>query len=204
MAKGKTNSQVDRYFSTAKKWREELTKLRTILLDFPLIEELKWGKPCYTLNGRNVVLAMGFKNHCILLFCKGALLKDPKKILVKAGEETQAARQARFTRLSEIVEKEPSLKACIREAIEAEKAGLEVKFKKIEEHKVPEEFQKQLDKDSALKKAFAALTPGRRRGYLMHFSSAKQSETREVRIDKCRPQILKGIGFNEEYRQRRK
>jgi uncharacterized protein YdeI (YjbR/CyaY-like superfamily) len=189
------NPKVDGYLKSAKKWREEMTRLRTIFLSCGLTEELKWGKPCYTFQESNVVLILGFKDYCALLFCKGALLKDAKSILVKAGENTQAARQIRFTEIRKIVEMETVLKAYVREAIEAQKAGLEVTYKKTSEFKIPEEFKSKLDKNRALKKAFEALTPGRQRGYLLYFSSAKQSKTRESRIEKCVPLILKGKGL---------
>ena len=157
------NPKVDVYLSKAKKWREEMEKLRTIVLDCGLTEELKWGKPCYTFQESNIVIIQGFKESCALLFCKGALLKDANGILDKPGENTQAARRIRFTNVREIVEMEPILKAYIHEAIEAEKAGLKVNFKKNPEP-VPEEFQNKLDEIPALKTAFAALTPGRQRG----------------------------------------
>jgi uncharacterized protein YdeI (YjbR/CyaY-like superfamily) len=194
------NPKVDAYISRAKKWREEMTLLRKIILSCPLTEELKWGKPCYSFDGMNVVLIIGFKNYCSLLFCKGALLKDAKGLLVKAGENTQAARQMRFTELRQITDRKAIVKAYVEEAIAAEKAGLEVKYKRISEHKMPEELQKKLEKDPALKTAFHALTQGRQRAYFIHFSSAKQAATREARIEKCREQILEGKGLNEEYR----
>ncbi len=193
------NPKVDEYFSKSKKWRPELAKLRKIILGCGLTEELKWGKPCYTFQEANVVIILPLKEHCALLFCKGALLKDANGILIKAGENTQAARQIRLTNVREIIEKETILKGIIENAIEVEKAGLKVKFKKITEHKVPEEFQKKLDANPALKTAFRALTPGRQRLYLMHFSAAKQSKTRESRIEKCIPKILKGKGLNDDY-----
>jgi len=204
MAKSETNPKVDAYLKSAPKWQEEMRKLRKILLGYPLVEEIKWGKPCYSFQEKNVVLLIGFKNYCALLFCKGALLKDPKGILVKAGENTQAARQARFASVGEIIAKESSLKACLAEAIEVEKAGRDVIYKKITEFAVPEELQKQLDKNAALKKAFTSLTPGRQRAYLMHFTAPKQSQTRISRIEKCTPQILQGKGLNDEYRSQRK
>jgi len=195
MAKSKTNPQVNAYLKKAKKWQEELQQLRALLLSLPLTEELKWSKPCYTFNEANVVVILPLKEYCTLLFCKGALLKDPHHLLVKAGENTQAARQIRLTSAAEITAKKTILKAYIQNAIEVEKAGLEVTYKKIEEFKIPDEFQKQLDRNPALKKAFTALTPGRQRHYLIHFSGAKQSATRESRIQKCLPQILKGKGL---------
>lgn len=197
------NSKVDAYLSGAKKWREEMEKLREIILRCGLVEEVKWGKPCYTLEGKNVVLMIGFKEYCSLLFGKGALLKDDKKILVKAGENTQGARQMRFTSFEQVAKLEKVVKAYVLEAIAAEKAGLEVAYKKIEEFEVPEELQRALDKNAALKKAFKALTPGRQRGYIMHVAAAKQAKTREARVEKCVPLILAGKGLNEEYRAKR-
>ena len=194
------NPKVDAYLAHAKKWREEMALLRKILLSCPLTEELKWGKPCYSFEGKNVVLIIGFKNYCSLLFGKGALLKDAKGLLVKAGENTQAARQMRFTELRQITDRKAIVKAYVEEAIAAEKAGLEVTYKKITEHKMPEELHAKLEASPALKTAFHALTPGRQRAYYIHFSSAKQAATREARIEKCRKQILEGKGLNEEYR----
>jgi uncharacterized protein YdeI (YjbR/CyaY-like superfamily) len=158
---------------------------------------MKWGKPCYILQKSNIVLIHGFKEYCALLFFKGALLKDPKGILIQQTENVQAARQIRFTHVREIVELEPILKAYVQEAIEVEKAGLEVSYKKTSEFKTPEEFKNRLDKIPALKTAFNALTPGRQRGYLLYFSAAKQSKTREARVEKCMPQILKGKGLDD-------
>ena len=192
------NTKVDIYLSKAKKWQEELEKLRMIILDCQLTEELRWGKPCYTFQKSNIVIIQGFKEYCALMFCKGALLNDPNGILKKPGENTQAARHIRFTHLREIVEKETVLKAYIQQAIEAEKAGLKVTYKKITEFKVPEELQKKLDEIPALKTAFDALTPGRQRGYILYFSAAKQSKTREARVEKCMQQILKGKGLNDQ------
>jgi len=192
------NPKVDVYLRNAKKWRKEMEKLRRILLGCQLTEELKWGKPCYMFQTSNVVVILPLKEYCALLFCKGALLKDAHGILVKAGENTQAARQIRFTHLREIVEKEAILKAFIQQATEAEKAGLKVNYKKITEFKIPEELQKKLDEIPALKTAFKALTPGRQRGYLLYFSAAKQSKTRESRVEKCRQQILNGKGLNDQ------
>src|SRR6266480_4678957 len=190
----KMNPKVDFFFSKAKKWREEFEKLRRILLGCRLTEELKWSKPCYTFQKSNIVIIQGFKEFCALLFCKGALLTDPNGILKKFG--WQAARRIPFTNVREIVEMEPILKAYLHEAIEVEKAGLKVKFKKNPEP-IPEELQKKLDEIPALKAAFDALTPGRQRGYILYFSGAKQSKTREARIEKCMRQILKGKGLND-------
>src|SRR5579872_446357 len=189
------NPKVDGFLRKAKKWRKEFEKLRTIVLDCDLNEELKWGNPCYSLEGKNIVLIHGFKEYCALLFFKGALLKDPKKILITQTENVQASRQIRFTDFREIAAMESTLKAYIREAIEVEKAGLKVNFKKTTEFAVPEEFQMKLDEIPALKTAFAALTPGRQRGYLLHFSAPKQSKTRTSRVEKCTKQILKGKGL---------
>jgi len=193
----KMNPRVDGFFKRAKKWRGEFEKLRTVCLHCGLTEELKWGKPCYMFQESNIVLIHGFKDYCALLFFKGALLKDPKDILVQQTENVQAARQIRFTNVRQIVEMEPTLKAYIEEAVEAEKAGLEVSYKKTSEFGIPEEFQSRLDESFALKNAFNALTPGRQRGYLLYFSAAKQSKTREARIEKCLQQIFNGKGLND-------
>jgi uncharacterized protein YdeI (YjbR/CyaY-like superfamily) len=191
------NPKVDFFFSKAKKWKEEFERLRAIVLDCGLSEDLKWGKPCYTFQKSNIVLIHGFKDYCALLFFKGALLKDAKGILVQQTENVQAARQVRFTNVREIVKMEPVLKAYIKEAIEVERAGLNVTYKKTSEFKVPEEFQNKLDEIPALKAAFDALTPGRQRGYLFYFSQAKQSKTRESRVEKCMRQILSGKGLDD-------
>jgi uncharacterized protein YdeI (YjbR/CyaY-like superfamily) len=193
----KMNPKVDFFFRKAEQWREEFAKLRTIILDCQLTEELKWGQPCYTFEKRNIVLIHGFKEYCALLFFKGALLKDAEGILIQQTENVQAARQIRFTNVREIVQMKPILKAYIDEAIAVEKAGLKVKLKKTAEFAIPEEFQTKLNKIPALNAAFNALTPGRQRGYILHFSAAKQSKTREARIDKCVPRILKGKGLND-------
>jgi uncharacterized protein YdeI (YjbR/CyaY-like superfamily) len=192
----KMNPKVDAYLGSAKKWQEEMKKLRKMILGSQLTEEWKWGKPCYTFQNSNIVLIIGFKEYCALLFCKGALLNDVGG-LIKAGENTQAARQIRFISVREIVEMEPILKNYIHEAIEAEKAGLKVDYKKSTELVFPEELQKKLDKDPVFKTAFGALTPGRQRGYNIYFSAARQSKTRESRIEKCMPRILKGKGLND-------
>jgi len=191
------NPKVEFYFSKATKWQKELAKLRRIILDCQLTEELKWGVPCYTFQKSNIVLIHVFKEYCALLFFKGALLKDAKGILIQQTENVQAARQIRFTNVREIVQKEPTLKAYIHEAIEVEKAGLEVNYKKTSEFKIPEEFQNKLKAIPALKTAFEALTPGRQRGYILYFSAAKQSKTRESRVEKCMQQILNGKGLND-------
>jgi uncharacterized protein YdeI (YjbR/CyaY-like superfamily) len=192
----RTNPKVDRFVSEAREWREETRTLRKIILRFGLSEELKWGKPCYAFQDSNVLIIQGFKEYCALMFCKGSLLKDTKGILKKPGQYTQATRQIRFTGVREIVGMETILKAYINEAIEAEKAGLKVVFKKNPEP-VPEELQKKLDEIPALKTAFAALTPGRQRAYILHFSAAKQSKTRESRVVKYMRQILNGKGMND-------
>jgi uncharacterized protein YdeI (YjbR/CyaY-like superfamily) len=192
------NPKVDSYLSRAKKWQEEMEQLRMIILDCGLTEELKWGVPCYTFEKRNIVLIHGFKEYCALLFIKGALLNDAKGILITQTENVQAARQVRFTNVREIVALEPILKAYIYEAIEVEKAGLKVNFKKTTEFRIPEEFQNKLDKVPKLKTAFAALTPGRQRAYILYFSQPKQSKTRESRVEKCMKQILFGKGLNDE------
>lgn len=192
------NPEVDFYFSKAKKWQEELEELRMIILDCQLTEELKWGVPCYTFQKSNIVLIHVFKKYCAVLFFKGALLNDPIGILVQQTENVQAARQIRFTDVEEIVEMEPVLKAYIHEAIEVEKAGLEVPFKKTAEFNIPEEFQKKLDETPTLKTAFESLTPGRQRAYILYFSAAKQSKTRESRVEKYIPQILNGKGLNDQ------
>ena len=191
------NPKADWYFSKAKKWQQESKKLRTIVLDCGLTEELKWGKPCYAFQGSNVVLIHGFKDYCALLFFKGALLKDAKGILVQQTENVQAARQIRFTNVQDIARMESTLKAYIKEAIQVEKDGLEVSYKKTSEFKIPEEFQNKLNESPALKTAFDALTPGRQRGYILYFSAAKQSKTREARVEKCMQQILNGKGLND-------
>jgi uncharacterized protein YdeI (YjbR/CyaY-like superfamily) len=197
MTKSRMSPKVDWYFSKAKKWREESEKLRTIILDCGLTEELKWGKPCYTFRKSNIVLIHGFKDYCALLFFKGSLLKDANGILIQQTENVQAARQIRFTSVREIVKIEPTLKAYIKEAIEVEKAGLEVNYKKTSEFKIPKEFENKLDEIPALKTAFDSLTPGRQRGYLLYFSAPKQSKTRESRVKKCTQQILNGKGLND-------
>jgi uncharacterized protein YdeI (YjbR/CyaY-like superfamily) len=191
------NPKVDGYFKKSKEWQEELKQLRTIILDCQLAEELKWGKPCYAFQKSNVVIIIPLKESCALMFCKGALLKDAQGILIKPGENTQAGRWIKFTSVREIVKLKTVLKAYIREAIEAEKAGLKVNYKKTSEFTIPEEFQNKLDEIPALKTAFGALTPGRQRAYLLYFSAPKQSKTRESRVEKCMPQILNGKGLND-------
>jgi uncharacterized protein YdeI (YjbR/CyaY-like superfamily) len=197
MTENKMNPKVDLFLSKAKKWREEFEKLRMIILDCGLTEELKWGVPCYTFEKRNIVLIHGFKEYCAILFVKGALLNDARGILITQTENVQAARQIRFTNVRDIVEMESALKAYIYEAIEVEKAGLKVNLKKTAEYFIPEEFQNKLDEIPALKTAFDALTPGRQRAYILYFSAPKQSKTRASRIEKYVQQILNGKGLND-------
>jgi uncharacterized protein YdeI (YjbR/CyaY-like superfamily) len=192
------NPKVDFYFDKAKKWQEEIKKLRMLVFDCGLTEELKWGVPCYTFGKGNIVLIHTFKEYCALLFHKGVLLKDAEGILIQQTENSQTARQIRFTSVEQIAEMEAVVKAYIHEAIEVEKSGLEVTFKKTEELTIPDEFQKYLDEMPELKTAFDALTPGRQRGYLLHFSAPKQSKTREARVEKCMQQILSGKGLKDE------
>jgi uncharacterized protein YdeI (YjbR/CyaY-like superfamily) len=192
------NPKVDWFFSKAGKWQKEFEQLRTNILDCDLIEELRWGQPCYRFEKTNIVLIHGFKEYCALLIFKGALLKDPKGILIQQTENVQAARQIRFTNVREIVKMKNILKKYIYEAIKVEEVGLKVNFKKTSEFKIPEEFQNKLDKDPALKTAFYALTPGRQRAYIFHFSQPKQSKTREARVEKYTKQILKGKGLDDE------
>ena len=197
MTKSGINLKADFYFSKAR-WQKELEQLRMIVLGCGLTEELKWGVPCYMFQKANIVLIHVFKEYCALLFFKGALLHDANGILIQQTENVQAARQVRFTHVGEIVKMKSILKAYIYEAIEVEKAGLKVPLKKTTEFSMPEEFKSKLNKNSALKKAFDALTPGRQRAYLLHFSAPKQSKTRESRIEKCMPQILNGKGLNDQ------
>jgi len=198
MTKSRMNPKVNVYLSKAKKWQEELEKLRMIILDCQLTEELKWGKPSYTFQKSNIVIIIPLKEYCALMFCKGALLNDANGILIKPGENTQAGRWIKFSSVREIVEMETILKAYIHEAIEVEKAGLKVNFKKNTELIFPEEFQNKLDENPALKTAFDALTPGRQRAYNLYFSAAKQSKTRESRVEKCVRQILNGKGLDDQ------
>ena len=192
-----TNPKVDFFFHKPSQWQSCYQKLRSIILDCELTEELKWGCPCYTYQKTNVVLIHGFKEYCALLFHKGALLEDTDGILIQQTENVQSARQIRFTNLEQINEMEAVLKQYIYQAIEVERAGLKVEMKKTVEYEVAEEFQQKLDTDANLKTAFESLTPGRQRAYLMHFSQPKQSKTRESRIEKCIPQILIGKGLND-------
>ena len=191
------NPKVDFYFDEAKKWQKEMEQLRSIALDCQLTEELKWGTPCYTLGKSNIVLIHAFKDYCAFLFFKGVLLKDTDHILIQQSKNVQAARQIRFKSVNEIIEIKTTLKAYIYEAIEIEKAGLQVKLKKTEDFEVAEEFKTKLASISELKTAFEALTPGRQKAYLLHFSQPKQAKTRESRIEKAMPQILNGKGLND-------
>ena len=192
------NPKVDFFFNKADKWQGEFEKLRAIVLDCGLTEELKWGQPCYTLEDSNIVLMHGFKEYCALLFMKGALLQDPNGILIQQTENVQAARQIRFTNVQQIIELEPILKSYILAAIDVEKAGLEVEHKKTEDFPMPEEFIDTLEQVPGLQDAFEALTPGRQRAYLLHFAAPKQSKTRASRIEKCIQQILDGKGLNDQ------
>lgn len=192
------NPKVDAFIDRAQTWRKEFEKLRAIILDCGLTEELKWGQPCYAYQDKNIVLIHGFKEYCAMLFFKGALMGDADGILIQQTENVQSARQVRFTNVKEITKLERVLKAYVYEAIEVEKAGLKVKLKKTKDYAVPEEFQKKLDKTPKLKKAFEALTPGRQRAYLFYFSAPKLSKTRESRVDKSVKQILAGKGLDDD------
>ncbi|MBB6669377.1 YdeI/OmpD-associated family protein [Cohnella nanjingensis] len=197
MIKGKRNPKIDPFFSKAKKWKGEFEKLRDIVLDCELTEEFKWMHPCYTFQNKNIVLIHGFKEYCALLFHKGALLKDPHGILIQQTENVQAARQIRFTHVQEIDEMQLILKTYIDEAIEVEKAGLQVNYNKNTENIIPEELQNKFIEIPDLKMAFEALTPGRQRAYILHFSAPKQSKTRESRVEKYLPHILNGKGLDD-------
>jgi len=191
------NAQVDALIAGASSWHDEYGKLREIVSEFPLIEEFKWGWPCYSLETGNVVLIHGFKDYCALLFMKGALLDDPHGILIQQTKNVQAARQIRFANLADIVAREPQVKAVIAQAIEVEKAGQKVRLKTVGDFSIPSEFQGRLDADPALQAAFRGLTPGRQRAYLFYFSAPKQAKTREARIEKCLPSILAGKGLDD-------
>ncbi len=191
------NPKVDFYFNKATQWQQELEVLRPLVLDCGLTEELKWGVPCYNFEKSNIVLLHVFKEYCAILFFKGALMNDTAGILIQQTKNVQAARQMRFTNVREILELEPVIKAYIKEAIEIEKAGLKVDFKKTDAYSIPEEFQYKLDEIPALKTAFEALTPGRQRAYLLHFAAPKQSKTRQSRIEKCMEYIFNGKGLND-------
>lgn len=199
----KTNPSVDGYIRKNKKWQDELTQLRAIVLECDLTEEIKWRSPCYTFQSNNVVLLGAFNDYCTISFPKGALLKDAKGILEKPGENTQAARVVRFTDVAQIAKVESTLKKFIIEAIEIEKAGRKVEFKKSAEP-TPDELQAKFDEDPEFKKAFEALTPGRQRAYILHFAGAKQSKTRAARIEKYMPLIFDGKGINDDYMQSKK
>jgi len=192
------NPRVDFFFNKPGKWQNEYQVLREIILSCDLIEELKWGQPCYTYNKSNIVLIHGFKDYCAVLFMKGALLKDPKKILIQQTENVQSARQIRFTSVAEINKLKSTLKAYVYEAIKVEESGEKVELKKTKDFPMPEEFKTKLDKSAALRKAFYSLTPGRQRGYLLYFASAKQAKTREQRVEKYAPHILDGKGLEDE------
>lgn len=197
MTPGGTNPKVDWYFNKPQSWQEEFGELRRIILDCELTEDLKWGHPCYTFQSKNIVLMHGFKEYCAVLFFKGALLQDPHGVLIQQTERVQAERQIRFTNVREIIAMETVLKEYIRKAIEVEKAGLKVDYKKTTEFTIPDEFQSKLDDIPALKTAFEALTPGRQRAYILYFSQPKQSKTREARVEKCVQQILNGKGLDD-------
>ncbi len=197
MAKNNLNPKVDVYIARAKNWQEETEQLRDILIDCGLAEDLKWGKPCYAYNKSNIAIIQGFKEYFALLFFKGVLLKDPKGVLVRTGENTHVGRQLRFANVREIAKMKPIIKAYVNEAIAIEKVGLKVERKANQAPALPEEFKAQLNKNLALKSAFKALTPGRQRAYNIYFSQAKQPQTRIARIEKCIPQILNGKGLND-------
>jgi len=191
------NPKVEFFFDKAKQWQKEFEKLRGIALETELIEDLKWGCPCYTYEGKNIFLIHGFKEYCALLFFKGALMKDPENILIQQTENVQSARQIRFTDLQQIVDLEKVLRNYIFEAVEIEESGVKIEMKKTKEFEMPEEFQQKLDENPVLKEAFETLTQGRQRAYLLYFSSAKQSKTRKSRIEKYIPEILNGKGLND-------
>ncbi|MEH7235046.1 YdeI/OmpD-associated family protein [Bacillus sp. JJ1562] len=197
MTENNKNRKVDGFIKKAKQWKEEYEKLREIILDFELTEDIKWMHPCYMFEDKNIVLMHGFKDYCALLFHKGALLKDPHGILIQQTENVQAARQIRFSNVQEIVELEPIIKAYIREALEVEKAGLKVELKKTTEYETPEELEQKFEEMPVLKTTFEELTPGRQRAYILYFSSAKQAKTRVARIEKYTQQILDGKGLND-------
>lgn len=191
------NPKVDAFLKRQDTWRAEIKKLREILVGTGLTEELKWGWPCYALEGKNVALIHAFKEYCAVLFHKGALLKDPRGVLIQQTKNVQAARQIRFTSVQDVTKLEKTVKAYVREAIAIERAGLQVQFKKTEDFTLPEEFETKLAANAKLKAAFAALTPGRQRAYIFHFSQAKLSKTRAARVEKHVPRILKGLGLDD-------
>jgi uncharacterized protein YdeI (YjbR/CyaY-like superfamily) len=193
----KINPSIESFFINAPKWADEMEKLRMFILDCGLNEEVKWGKPCYMYKDHNIVIIQGFKEYCALLFFKGALLSNSSGILQKTGPNTQVGRQIRFTDFREIIDSEKIIKECVHEAIEVEKAGLNVRVQNVSDFSIPEEFQSKLEKNPTLKKSFYALTPGKQKAYLIYFSSAKQPATRVARIEKYIPMILEGKAFNE-------
>jgi uncharacterized protein YdeI (YjbR/CyaY-like superfamily) len=195
--KGKMNSLVSKVHGKERRWSAEYAALRQLCLASGLNEELKWGQACYDLSGSNVVLIHGFKDYCALLFMKGALLKDPKRILIQQTKNVQAARQLRFASLADINKRKAAIRAYIREAIAIEKSGAKVQMRSAAQFDVPEEFQKRLDADAKLAEAFRALTPGRQKGYLLHFAAAKQSTTRAARVAKHAARILNGLGLDD-------
>lgn len=191
------NSKIDAFIDRASRWQKEMKELRNILLDCDLTEELKWGKPCYTAHGGNIAIMQPFKAHLSLMFFKGALLDDPEGILSSQGENTQAALRIEFTSSEQVTERRSIIESYIQEAIAVEASGAEVPKKKVAEYEVPTEFEQRLQEDEAYREAFEALTPGRKKSYLIHFSGAKRADTRERRIEKCRAKVLQGKGFNE-------
>lgn len=197
MRSNETNPRVDIFLSKADKWQDEMEQLRSIILDCGLAEELKWGKPCYTFQGKNIVIIQGFKEYCALLFFKGVLLDDPDNILIKTGQNTDVGRQIRFVDVRKIVEMKSTLKSYIDNAIEVEKSGQKIEVRKSSEFVISIEFQNKLKEMPALKTAFEALTPGRQRAYIFYFSAPKQSRTRESRIEKYIPHIIRGKGLND-------
>lgn len=191
------NPRVDAFLRRQKTWRKEFTKLREIILACDLTEDLKWGQPCYSVDGKNVVLMHGFKEYCAVLFPKGVLLEDPKGVLIQQTKNVQAARQIRFRSLADVIKTEKTLKAYVREAIRVEKAGLKVPMKRTKDFEMPEEFEAELERSAGLREAFDSLTPGRQRGYLLYFAQAKQARTREARVAKNIPRILDGLGLDD-------
>lgn len=204
MTDTKAKTKVDSYLKNADKWKSEQTYLRKILLSVGLEEDFKWMHPCYSINGNNIVLIHAFKDYCALLVFKGALMKDPKKILIQQTKNVQERRQIRFTSLAEVKKLETTIKSYVKEAIKLEESGAKLEYKKTEDYEVPDELENAFDENPALREAFEELTPGRQRGYLLYFSSAKQSKTRVERIDKHTQNILEGIGYNEEYSRQMK
>jgi uncharacterized protein YdeI (YjbR/CyaY-like superfamily) len=192
------NPKVDSFLKRQDKWRPEFVKLRPIFLESGLTEDLKWGQPCYALGDKNVLLIHGFKEYCAILFMKGALMKDPKGVLIQQTKNVQAARQIRFTSVAEVTKLAKTVKAYVIEAIAIERAGLKVPLKKTEDFELPEELESRLEKSARLREAFAALTPGRQRGYIFHFSQPKQSTTRAARVEKHIPRILEGLGLDDD------